>query len=68
MFAHDTVPIRCILRVEDCLDMLGNILLCVFSVHDIIHLLLELALHFLVHLTDDIVDDSISAHIYCVFS
>ena len=63
MLADDTVPIWCILGVEDCLDMLRDILLCVLSVHDVVDLFLELALHLFVHLADDIVNDSIRAHL-----
>ena len=65
MLAYDTVPIWRVLRVEDGLDVLSDVLLCVFSIHDVVDLFLELALHLFVHLADDIVNHSVCAHIAC---
>ena len=62
VLAHDAVPVRRILLVKHCLHVLGDVLLCVFLVHDQVHLLLELLLHLVVHLADDVVNDSFSAH------
>lgn len=62
MLANNTVPIGRILRVKDGLDMLCNVLLRVFLIHDEVNLLLELGFHLLVHLADDVVNNSICGH------
>ena len=62
MLADDAVPVGGVLGVKDGFDVLGNILFCIFPIHDKVDLLLELALHLFVHLADDIVDYSIRTH------
>ena len=50
VLTNHTVPVWRVLLVEETLDVLCNLLLSIFLVHDLIDLLFKVTFHFLAHL------------------
>ena len=56
------VPVGRVLLVEEAFDELGDLLLGILVVHDVVDLLLEVGLHLFAHLADDPLHSSFCSH------
>ena len=63
VLAHHAVPVGRIFFVKETLNVLGDLLLSVLLVHDLVNLLLEVALHFLTHLAHHPLYCSLRCHV-----
>ncbi len=53
MLSDYAVPVGRVLLVEEALEILRNLFLCLLAVNSSVNLLLNIVFHVLVHLTDD---------------